>query len=89
MIKGKKKNGVRVNTWLLLLLTVVIPLVTLLGAQNLYFSNKIVVSEVPVEFGHLANVDLRDSVTLLFNIGAVATIASFIVTIVYWNHNRA
>ena len=49
MKNEKMRNRVRVNTWLLALLTIVIPMLTLLAAQRLYVISKnfIGISDAP------------------------------------------
>lgn len=125
----KEKVRARVNTWLLVLLTIVIPIMTLLGAQKLYMYSKnfIGISDAPGicydeikdknihirenaypcvtdgepvtsdnenviflynQMNFLATVHFREMLIVLLAIGAIATAASFIGTIVYWNHNR-
>lgn len=130
MKNDKKKNRVRVNTWLFALLTIVIPILTLIGAQKLYMYNKnfvgisdapalcydetkdenfhirenaypCITDGVPVTSNNenviflynqanlIGTVHFREMLVVLFVVGAIATLASFIVTIIYWNHNRS
>lgn len=130
MKNEKFKNRVRLNTWLLALLTIIIPILTLLGAQKLYMYSKnfikvsdapglcydekkldnkskvienaypCIQDDIPVatdnenviflydQINFTATVHFREMLIVLLAIGSFATIASFVGTIIYWNHNR-
>lgn len=81
------KSKIRFNIWMLGILTVVIPILTFLGAQKMYMYNK-GITGVDDATRALATIDFKETLAVLMTIGAILTVVSFITTIIYWNHNR-